>query len=182
MIVLSITGASGVVYGVRLAEELKKRKCSLEIVLTDAAKKVLKEEYAEGLNRLAGYGNLHSESEIDAAISSGSSGFEAVVICPCSMKTLAAIAHGFSHNLVTRTADVALKERRRLILVPRETPFNAIHLSNMEHLATLGATILPASPAFYHHPKTVDDMINHVVGKILESLGFEQKLYRRWRN
>ncbi len=180
-IILSITGASGVIYGVRLAEELKRRKCRLDIITTDAAKKVIEEECPKGLEKLEGFGSLHSESEIDADISSGSSGFDAVVVCPCSMKSLAAIAQGYSHNLVARTADVALKEGRKLILVPRETPMNAIHLSNMERLASLGVTILPASPAFYHHPKTVDDLVNHIVGKILESLGFRQQLYKRWR-
>jgi 4-hydroxy-3-polyprenylbenzoate decarboxylase len=179
-IVLSVTGASGVIYGIRLATELKKSGTELTIVASDAAKRVMEFEAPQGLKELERNGRLLSEHDIDADISSGSTGSDATVICPCSMKTLSAIANGYAYNLVCRNADVALKEQRKLVLVVRETPLNVIHLENMLKLARLGVTILPASPGFYHKPKSTDDLVNHVVGKILDAVGIESKLYERW--
>ena len=180
-VVLGITGASGVIYGVRLATELEKSGTELTIILTDAARKVLSYEEPQAMKRLAKLGQVLAEKDVDADVSSGSTRFDATVICPCSMKTLSAIANGYSHNLLCRNADVALKEHRRLVLVVRETPLSAVHLENMLKLARLGVTILPASPGFYHNPRTVDDLVNHIVGKVLDSLGIESNIFKRWR-
>jgi 4-hydroxy-3-polyprenylbenzoate decarboxylase len=179
-IVLGITGASGVIYGVRLASELQKIETELTIVVSDAAKKVLEVEVPGGLRILKACGRVLSEHNLDADISSGSTKTEATVICPCSMKSLSAIANGYAYNLICRNADVAMKEQRKLILVVREMPLSAVHLENMLRLARLGVTILPASPGFYHKPKTVEDLVNHVVGKVLDSLGLETNLFQRW--
>jgi flavin prenyltransferase len=179
-VVLGVTGASGVVYGVSLASELAKAGAKLTIIVSDAAKQVLAAETRDGLKQLEGHGRLLTEHDLDADISSGSAKTDAVVVCPCSMKTLAAVANGYAYNLICRTADVAVKEQRRLVLVVREMPLSAIHLENMLKLARLGAVILPASPGFYHEPKTVNDMVGHVVGKVLDVLGFESELYKRW--
>ena len=181
-VVLAVTGASGVVYGVRLASELAKAGTELTIIVSDAAKRVLAAETRDGLKQLKRHGRMLTEHDIDADISSGSVKTDAVVVCPCSMKTSAAIANGYAYNLICRTADVAIKEHRRLVLVVREMPFSAIHLENMLKLARLGAVILPASPGFYHEPKTVNDMVDHVVGKVLDVLGVESKLYKRWNS
>jgi 4-hydroxy-3-polyprenylbenzoate decarboxylase len=122
----------------------------------------------------------YNEKDMDAPFTSGSFKTDAMVIVPCSMKTLAAIASGFSGNLITRSADVMIKEKRKLILVPRETPLSPIHLGNMLKLSRLGVTILPAMPGFYHKPKGLGDIIDFVVGKILDSLNIENELYQRW--
>ncbi len=180
--VLGVTGASGVVYGVRLAQELTKHGVQLTIVISDAAKKVFEFEMPSGPGELLKCGRVLSEEEIDADISSGSARYDATVICPCSMKTLSAIANGYSDNLIARNAEVALKEQRILVLVVRETPLSAVHLKNMLKLARLGVVILPASPAFYHNPKTMEDMVNHVVGKVMDILGVEANLFGRWRS
>jgi len=181
-VVLGITGASGVIYGVRLAAELEKSGTELTIVISDAARKVMANEAPQATEQLSRCGRILSEHDIDADVSSGSAKFDATVICPCSMKTLSAIANGYAYNLICRNADVALKEHRKLVLVVRETPLNAIHLENMLKLARLGVTILPASPGFYHNPKTIDDLVNHVIGKVLDSLGVESNLFTRWGN
>lgn len=179
-VVLGITGASGVMYGVRLAQELAKRGVDLVIVVSESGKKVLGFECPQGLRELERSGRLLGEDEVEADVASGSAKFDATVICPCSMKTLSAIANGYANNLISRNADVALKEHRTLVLVIRETPLNAIHLENMLRLAKLGVIILPASPAFYHQPKTLDDLVNHVVGKVMDTLSVESNLFKRW--
>jgi 4-hydroxy-3-polyprenylbenzoate decarboxylase len=179
-VVLGVTGGSGAVYGVRLAEELAKCGTDLVIIVSDAAKKVMGFEMPKGLQVLGKCGRLLGEGEIGADVASGSAKFDATVICPCSMKTLAGIANGYANNLICRNADVALKEHRRLVLVVRETPLSAVHLENMLKLARLGVTIMPASPGFYHNPKSVEDLVNHVVGKVMDSLGLESSLFKRW--
>jgi len=179
-IVLGVTGASGVIYGVRLAQELKKGGHELTLVVSDAAKEVLASELPDGLRELSKTGRVLSEHDIDADVSSGSSKYETTVVCPCSMKTLSAIANGYAYNLICRAADVSIKEQRKLVLVVREMPLNAIHLENMLKLARLGVVILPASPGFYHKPTSIDDLVNHVVGKTLDALGVESSLFKRW--
>ena len=124
---------------------------------------------------------MHARDAVEAAPSSGSAGIEAVVVCPCSMGTLARIAHGFSSNLVERAADVAIKEGRRLVVVPRETPLSTIHLQNMLDLSRLGVVVLPAMPGFYHRPQSVQDLVDFVVGKVLDRLGVEHPVVRRWQ-
>ena len=180
-IILALTGASGIQIGIRLAEVLRKHE--LHIIVSENAKKVMNYEVESAdkvLSKLKEYGKVYGESAIDAPPASGSSLFDAMVVCPCSMKTLSAIANGYCCNLITRSADVMLKEGRNLVLVPRETPVSAIHLENMLKLSRLGVVILPASPAFYHKPKGVGDMVDFIVGKILDSLGIQNQLYKRW--
>jgi len=180
-IILALTGASGIQIGIRLAEALKGHE--LGIIVSDNAKKVIEyevDDVKKVLAELGRYGKIYNEADIDAPPASGSSLFDAMVVCPCSMKTLSAIANGYCCNLIIRSADVMLKEGRKLILVPRETPVNAVHLENMLKLSRLGVVILPASPAFYHKPKKIEDMVDFIVGKILDSLRIENKLYKRW--
>ncbi|PLX84388.1 MAG: aromatic acid decarboxylase [Desulfuromonas sp.] len=193
-IVVAITGASGSVYGLRLVEELLRAECRVTLLLTRAGLEVLRYEtglewegsvserrelmrdYFEGNSRLEHY----AEDDLFAPAASGSSAPDAVVVVPCSMGTAGRIAAGISDNLIERVADVALKERRDLILVPRETPLNQINLENLLKLSRAGAHILPAMPAFYGKPETIEDLIDFVVGKTLDSLGVPHKLFRRW--
>lgn len=180
-VVLAITGASGAQYAVGLAQQLKKKRIELAIIVTDSAKKVFEYELPNALNLLKKCGAIYDERAIDASFASGSAGFAAVVVCPCSMKTLSAIANGFSYNAVCRAADVALKEKKQLIVVPRETPMNAIHLENLLRLSRAGAFIVPASPGFYHKPKKVEDLVDFIVGKVLDALRVENNLFKRWK-
>jgi len=185
--VIGITGASGSVYGIRLIQELCLRKNTVDVVITSAGKMVMKEEIgATGLD-IKKFGLSKSQVRIwenddfEAPFLSGSNPPEAMVLIPCSMGKLAAVANGISGNVLERTADVVLKEGRQLILVVRETPLSLIHLENMVKAAKAGARILPAMPAFYHHPKTIDDMVNFVVGKALNLLRIEHTLFKGWR-
>ena len=177
---MGITGASGVIYGIRLAEELKNGGSLLTTIVSDAARTVIATEVPEGLERLTKTGQILSEHDLGAVYSSGSVKFDASVVCPCSMKSLSAIANGFAYNLICRNIDVAIKEHRKVILVIRETPLSEIHLENMIKLARLGVTIMPACPGFYHKPTSIDDLVNQLVGKIMDSIGIETALYRRW--
>lgn len=187
------SGGSGIAYGLGLVEALLGTGARVHLAATNAALRVLRYEagihvdfeepdlaslFSKGIRSQL---EVHPLDAVEAAPSSGSAGIEAVVLCPCSMGTLARIAHGFSSNLVERTADVALKEGRPLILVPRETPLSRIHLVNMLKLAEAGATILPAMPGFYHRPKTAADLVDFMVAKILDRLNVEHELIRRWR-
>lgn len=178
--IIALTGASGVVYGLRLAEELSKTGNELFIVVTENARKVMNHELPKCFSELKKFGKIYSEKDLDAPFSSGSFFFDAMIVCPCSMNTLSSIACGFSGNLVTRAAQVALKEGRKLVIVPRETPFNSIYLENMLKLSLCGAVILPASPGFYHNPKKIDDLVNHVVGKIMDLIGVSNNIFKRW--
>ena len=184
-LVLALTGASGLIYGMRLAEALHDANNELHIIVTRAAKKIMKHELGNEravLKKLSRFGKLYDEDEMEAPVASGSFRADAMIICPCSTKTLAAVACGFSHNLVCRAADVMLKENKKLILVVRETPLSAIHLENALKLSRLGVVILPASPAFYPAPKKIDELVDFIIGKILDSLRIENKLYRRWKD
>jgi len=180
-IVVAITGASGIAYGVRLLEALQDIDCATSLVLSEDAVKLLKIETGLGpqdIRKLSS--RSYNNRQMDAPIASGSSRWDAMVICPCTMSTASKIAQGISDNLVTRAAAVALKERRRLILVPRETPMSSIHLRNLATLAEAGAVVLPAAPAFYGKPQKVGDLVDFIVGRILDILGIENRLYRRW--
>ncbi len=188
-IVVGITGASGSIYAKRLIEELLKKDIYTHIICTDTGKKVMKyetgidlEQWVEELSKQYGHLKLEDINNLFAGVASGSYKFDAVVILPCSMGTLAEISNGLAKNLLCRVADVAIKENRRLIMVPRETPFNAIHLENMLKLSRLGVTILPAMPGFYHMPETMEDLIDFVVGKVLDSLSIENMLFEKWRD
>ena len=188
--VIGITGASGSIYGIRLIQELGLRKHTVNVVITPAGKQVMNEELGVfgfeqmdklGLSKIINHVRIWENDNFEAPFMSGSNAPEAVVIIPCSMGKLAAVANGISGNLLERIADVALKERKQLILVVRETPLSLIHLENMVKVTKAGATVLPAMPAFYHHPKTIDDMVNFVVGKVMNLLRIEHNLFKGWR-
>ncbi len=185
--IVGITGASGSVYGVRLIEELLNRGNEVLIIITDSGKKVLKYEMdytveilTRHLEQFESNIKIQDINNLFSATASGSFKTEGMIIMPCSMATLGEIANGMSKNLLGRSADVCLKERRKLIIVPRETPLNTIHLKNMVSLSEAGAIILPAMPGFYHRPETIEDMIDFVVGKVMDCLGIENNLFKRW--
>lgn len=189
--IIAISGASGAIYGVRLCEVLLSRGYPLHLIISDAGWRVLHEELGwnatnrretleQQFSRYAGQFEYVPVKDIGASIASGSYRTRGMVIVPCSMGTLAGVAAGISDNLIKRAADVMLKEGRRLILVPRETPLHAIHLENMLKLAKMGATIVPAMPAFYYGPSTMDELVDFLVGKILDNMGIEHQLFRRW--
>src|SRR3954469_1197073 len=194
-IALAITGASGALYAVRTMAALLERGCHLELVVSDYGRRLLRDELGEtaAVDRLTDYlvskygsdvrkgtTTVYSNKDLGAKIASGSQGCAGMVVVPCSMKTLAGIAHGLSRNLVERAADVMLKERRPLIVIPRETPMSLPQLRNMVLCAEAGAMIMPAMPAFYQMPKTLDDLADFMAGKILSTLGFEHELYPAW--
>lgn len=181
---LAITGASGVVYGVRLLQELVRRQVVTHLTISPNAKAIAKMELGLHIDLETGHIEgmddeffewviYHHHSHVGAAPASGSYPFSGIAVAPCSMGTLGRLANGISDSLVGRMADVALKEKRPLVLVPRETPYNLIQIRNMETLCEAGATILPASPGFYHHPQSMDDLINFVVSRILQHLGLD---------
>jgi 4-hydroxy-3-polyprenylbenzoate decarboxylase len=180
-IVVGITGASGALYAVKLLERLRTLGAYTHLVATPAG--VLNVNHELGLSR-AGLEALASEAhatgDIGACIASGSHPVDAMVVAPCSMKSLAAVAHGFGDNLLTRAADVTLKERRRLILMVRETPFNLAHLRNMTAVTEMGAIVFPPLPAFYHRPQTIDELVADTVERVIELLGVGAAEPRRW--
>jgi len=193
--ILSITGASGAIYGIRLLEELLCSDAEVNLLISPTGHIILRHELgltvtrgADGRARISGGGKVIEgprlryipSDDLTAGLASGSSLKRRMIICPCSMGTLARIASGVSGNLIERAADCVLKEQGRLVLVPRETPLHSIHLENMLRLTRAGATILPAMPGFYHKPESIDDLVNFVVGKVLDSLEIENDLYKRW--
>jgi flavin prenyltransferase len=194
-ITLALTGASGMPYAMRLLECLLAADRNVYLLYSQAAQVVARQEIGldlpsssrdleaqlrERFSSLPGELRVFGREEWFAPIASGTNAAHAMVVCPCTMGTLAAIAAGMSDNLIERAADVMLKEQRKLILVPRETPFSAIHLENMLKLARLGVTILPANPGFYHHPETLQDLVDFVVARILDHLGVAHQLIARW--
>lgn len=181
-LIVGMTGASGIIYGVRLLEYLKTRQeIKTFLIISEGAKKVIELETNFKINyieKLADYS--FNESDFTAPIASSSFLVDGMVIIPASMKTLAAIAHGFDNNLITRAADNILRLRKPLVIVPRETPLSPIHLENMLKLSKSGAVILPACPGFYTKPKRIEDLIDFIVGKVLDNLGITHDLYERW--
>jgi flavin prenyltransferase len=179
--VVGITGASGAVYGVRLLERARALGVETHLVVTPAG--VLNVHHELGLDRAALQSRAdhhHSPGEVGACIASGSFTTEAMVIAPCSMKTLAAVAHGFGDNLLTRAADVTLKERRRLVLMVRETPFNLAHLRNMVAATEMGAIVFPPLPAFYHRPQSIDELVDETVERVLQISGIGLARPKAW--
>lgn len=180
-LVVALTGASGIVYGTRLLAELGERECETHVIITENAKKLMAHETGMHQQDLARYATfVYDENDMESPLASGSFRHDAMVIAPCSLKTLAAVAHGIAFNLVTRAAICCLKERRKLIIVPRETPLDLISLENAVTLTKAGGIILPAMPAFYHKPASIDDLINYVIGKIMDQLDIDHDLYRKW--
>lgn len=189
-LVVAITGASGAPYAVRLIEALVAAKQPVWLIVSGHGLRLLQTEMGidsvEALRKRVGKGwdkyiTVFSDSDRGAAPASGSARTAGMVICPCSMGTMAALAQGSSRSLVERAGDVVLKERRRLIVVPRETPYSAIHLENMLRLTNAGAVVLPASPGFYHAPKAVSDLVDFVVARILDHVGVEHAVGKRWK-
>ena len=178
-ILVAITGASGALYAQRFLDELALARVELDVVLSQYAQAVIGEELPEGLRLPPGV-HAHSRKSMNAPFASGSNVPDAMVVIPCSMGTLGRIAHGYSEDLLLRAADVVLKEKKKLILVPRETPLNLIHVKNFELLLQAGATILPANPAFYNRPQTVEQVVDTVVARVLDHLGVAHKLVVRW--
>lgn len=192
-LIVGITGASAGIYGVRLLEILTKHE-DIEVHLTisaSGARALFEELQIEidlnnfQLESLIGVSSprviYHHESDIAAPIASGSFRTEGMIVVPCSMGSVASIANGMSRNLIQRAADVCIKEKRRLVLVPRETPLSPIHLENMLKLSRLGVCVLPAMPGFYHFPKNVDDLLNFIITKILDQFGIDTGLIQRWK-
>ena len=181
-LIVAITGASGARYGVRLLELLRATEgIETHLMISDAAALNLHHELdvkRKDIEALAD--NVHSVRDIGACVASGSFRADGMVIAPCSMKTLAAVAHGMCDNLITRAADVTLKERRRLVLLVRETPFNLAHLRNMTAVTEMGGIIFPPLPALYQRPQSIDEMIDHTVGRVMDMLGLEQSLAPEW--
>lgn len=179
--IVGITGASGAIYGIRLLEELAKKEIKTHLIISRWGERTILHETDYLLESILSLATeTYDIEEYQASIASGSKITRGMVIAPCSMKTLSAISSGYGDNLLTRAADVTIKERRRLILLPRETPLSPIHLSHLLHLSKLGVVILPPVPAFYHHPQTIDDIINHTVGRVLDHLEIHHSLGGRW--
>ena len=178
-ILVAITGASGALYAQRLLDNLDPLAHEVHVVLSNYAPQVIAEELPGGLRLPAG-ARMHSLKSMNAPFASGSNPPDAMVVIPCTMGTLGRIAHGYSEDVLLRAADVVLKERRKLILVPRETPFSLVHLKNMELLLQAGATILPANPSFYAGPKSIQEVVDTVVARVLDHLGVPNKLVARW--
>jgi flavin prenyltransferase len=194
-VTLALTGASGMAYGMRLLECLLAADVRVYLLLSQAAHIVAKQEIGvalparagdlekqltAGLNARDGQLRVFGRDDWNAPVASGTNPADAMVVCPCSMGTLAAIAHGLSDNLIERAADVMLKEQKKLILVPREAPFSTLHLENMLTLSRMNVVILPANPGFYHRPQNVGDIVDFIVARILDQLGIPHQLMARW--
>lgn len=181
-VIVAISGATGAIYGIRLLEALRRHSgYEIHLVLSKWAEKTIALETSytvEEVRSLTDY--QHDLNDVGASIASGSFKTAGMVVIPCSMKTLAGIAHGFAENLIIRAADVMIKERKKLILVARETPLSVIHLENMLAVTRAGACLVPPMPAFYNHPATIDDLVNHLVGRVMDQLGIPHNLVRRW--
>ena len=187
-VTLAMTGASGARYAVRLLQVLNDAKVPVSLIISDVGWRLLNEELdvrdEPGLRKLTGDWSqvkMFADNDRGATPASGSAPSRGMVVCPCSMGTLASIAQGTTRSLIERAADVCLKERRRLVLVPRETPYSSIHLENMLRLTNAGAIVLPASPGFYHRPESIDELIDFVVGRVVAQLGIDVRIGPRWQ-
>lgn len=181
-LVVGISGASGAIYGVRLLEVLKSKGVETHLIITPWGEEMIRVETdmsPDDVKNLAT--QVYDDKDMAARVSSGSFKFDGMVVIPCSMKTISAIANGYASTLLVRAADVTMKEGRKLVVVPRETPVNQVHLKNMLQLAQMGVTVLPAMPGFYHRPISMGDLVDHVVGKVLDQFNIEHNLYKRWQ-
>ncbi len=183
-LIVGITGASGTVLGVRLLEELKKAKVETHVIVSAGAYEVAKHEMKDvrdvrGLVK-SNSAQYYDEKDISSKPASGSYETDGMIIVPCSMKTLSSIACGYGDNLISRAADVCIRYKRKLVVVPRETPLNAIHLENMAKLSRMGVWIVPPNLSYYHNPETLEDMTDFMVGKMLDCFGIEHNLYKKW--
>lgn len=180
-LIVGITGASGAVYGIRLLEVLREATVETHLVMTDTAKRVIELETDHAVAEVASLATAaYENADLEAPIASGSFLTLGMVVAPCSIKSLSEIAHCHSETLLVRAADVALKERRKLVLAVRETPLHLGHLRLMTTVTEYGAVVLPPAPGFYHRPQTVEEIVDHTVGKILDQFGVEHGLYQRW--
>ena len=181
-LIVAITGATGAVYGVRLLAQLSATPgIETHLVVSDAGALTLHQELGMQRRDVEALAHVvHKHRDIGASIASGSFQSEGMIVAPCSMKTLASVAHGLSDNLIARAADVVLKERRRLVLMVRETPFNLAHLRNMTAVTEMGGVVFPPLPSFYHRPATIDEMVDHTVGRVIDLFGIGHALAPRW--
>ena len=180
-LVVAITGGSGVIYAIKTLEVLQNLKIETHLIVSRWGERNISIETDKTFDYVKSLAtNYYDNDNMAAATSSGSFKFDGMLIVPCSMKTLSSVANGYEDNLISRSAGVCIKESRRLVIVPRETPLSKIHLANMINLAQTGVVLLPAMPGFYHKPKSIDDLITHIVGKILDQFGIEHNLFRRW--
>jgi flavin prenyltransferase len=180
-IIVGITGATGTIYGVRLLERLRDAGADTHLVISRWGARTLIHETPYSREQVEALASVsYAPGDMGAAIASGSFRTDGMIIAPCSAKTLAAIAHGYGDNLIHRSADVVLKERRRLVLAVREAPFSDIHLENMLKLSRMGAVVLPPLPAFYNHPRTIDDLVDHTVSRMLDQFGLDTSGVERW--
>ena len=181
-IIVGVTGASGMCYAEGFLRACEELGLETVLVISEAAKRVAQHELGGLDPLLRRVETVYGENDLDAPLASGSHPSDGMVIVPCSMKTVAALANGYTANLVSRAGDVMLKEGRRLVVVPRETPLHFVHLENLARLSKLGAVVLPAMPAFYHRPETISDLVDFISGKILDQFGVEHSLFKRWRS
>jgi flavin prenyltransferase len=180
-LVVGITGSSGVIYGIKVLEVLLKIKIETHLIISQWGERNVQIETDKSVEFVKSLATrIYNNDDMAAPISSGSFKTDGMAIVPCSMKTLSSIANGYDDSLVSRAAGVCIKESRRLVIVPRETPLSKIHLQNMIRLADIGVIVLPAMPGFYQKPKSMDDLITHIAGKILDQFGIEHNIYRRW--
>jgi flavin prenyltransferase len=181
-IVVGISGASGAIYGIRTIEVLNRLGIESHVIISDAAVRTIRHETSFTLDQVCRLATkVYDQKDIGSAVSSGSFKVSGMIVAPCSIKTLSGIANSYNDELIVRAADVQLKERRKLVLIVRETPFNLSHLQHMTLVTQMGGVILPPVPSFYHLPKTIDDIVNQTVGKALDQFGVEANLFERWK-
>ena len=180
-LIIGMTGSTGAIFGIRMLEALQRTDVETHLIISKWAQRTIEHETRHTLEQVRAMATVvHSQGDMGASISSGSFLTEGMVVIPCSVRTLGGIANGYGEHLVHRAADVILKERRKLVLVVRETPLSEVHLENMLKLARMGVVMLPPMPAFYNHPKTVEDVIDHIVMRVLDQFGIETPFAKRW--